>query len=273
MIPKREIPESPQSRELVYIEIHRLVPSAFQSRLDVPSQELEELADSIKTKGVIQPLIVRKKDSEYEIVAGSRRYYAAKLLNIKELPVIIKELTDEEALVYSLIENLQRQELNPIEEAQGYWRLQEEFGFSQEKIAESVGKDRTTISNFLRLLKLPEEIQEALRQRKISYTAARAILSLEEERAQLEMFARLMSENLSVREVEQKVSRKRKRREDPFLQKLEEEVQKRLGRKVKIVSSGKKGKIIIEYYSLEDLETFIDWLKDERRSYSGDNQA
>jgi len=224
---------------------------------------LKELAESIKIKGIIQPLIVRKKEDKYEIVAGSRRYYAAKLLGIKELPSIIRELDDKDTLVFSIIENLQRQDLDPIEEAQSYKRLMEEFGLSYEDVARLVGKDRTTIVNTLRLLNLPEVIQQALQERKITASSARTLLGIEDKKEQLEIFEKMLREEIPVRKLEEIVRRKKrgKKRKDIYIDQLEEELRKTLGRKVKIVSYGKRGRIIIEYYSEEDLESLLKILR------------
>ena len=258
MIPKKEITPAAQ-REYIYIDIDKLRPSAYQSRLDLPQQQLKELADSIKNKGLIQPLVVRKKGDYFEIVAGSRRYYASKSLGLNKLPVIVRELEDKDALIFSVIENLQRQDLNPIEEAQSFQRLVEEFGLSPEEISHILGKDRTTIVNLLRLLKLPEIIQEALRDRKITASQGRTILGLETEKEQLEVFERLLKEKVSVRRLEEVVRRKRARRKssEPYLKEIEDNLQKTLGRKVRIISQGKRGRLVIEYYSQDDLENLI----------------
>ena len=220
------------------------------------------MADSIKSQGVIQPLIARKKGEEYEIIAGSRRYYACKSLGIKKLPVIIKELTDQEALLFSVVENLQRQDLNPMEEAESFKRLIEEFELSPQELSQLLGRDRSTIANTLRLLNLPEVIQSALRERKISFSQARTILSLESQDEQLEVFKELMKNKISVRQLEEVVRRKKskKKDKDPYLKEAEENLQKILGRRVKIVSLGKRGRVVIEYYSQEDLESLLNFL-------------
>ena len=248
-----------QQREYTFIDINKLKPSEYQSRTDLRESDLKELTDSIKSKGVIQPLIVRKKDDFFEIVAGSRRYYASKSLGLKELPVIIRELPDKDALIFSIIENLQRQDLNPIEEAQSFMRLMEEFSLPQEEVAKILGKDRTTIVNILRLLKLPDVIQEALRNGAINSSQGRTLLGLESQEDQLELFERLLTEKVSIRTLEETV-RIKKRKETPFepyLHEAEQSLQQSLGRKIKIVSRGKKGKVVIEYYSQQDLENLI----------------
>jgi ParB family transcriptional regulator, chromosome partitioning protein len=262
LIPKRE--PQPETKGYSFIDIEKLVPSPYQSRTDIPEKELKDLTYSIQKQGVIQPLIVRKRGEKFEIIAGSRRYYAAKSLGHKELPTIARDLGDEEALVFSMIENLQRQDLNPLEEAEGFKRLTQEFMLSHEQISKAVGKDRTTVVNSLRLLKLPDEIQAALRQRRIRASQARTLLAFENQKEQLEMFDRLMKKNMTVRSLEQEAQRRKNKnfdKADPFIREAENNLQKILGRKVKIISSGKKGKCVIEYYSFEDLEQLTNILE------------
>ncbi len=250
------------------IDVEKLIPSPYQSRTDIEDRELKELAYSIKKQGIIHPLVVRKRGAKYEIIAGSRRYYACKSLGLKELPVVVRDLGDEDALVFSMIENLQRQDLNPLEEAQGFKRLTEEFMLTHEQISKAVGKNRTTVVNSLRLLKLPEEIQQALRSRRISSSQARTLLSFKSEKEQLEMFDKLLKNHMTVRSLEgqaRKKSRgKKTESQDPFVREVENDLQKILGRKVKIISSGKKGKCVIEYYSHEDLEQLTNLLQKGR---------
>jgi len=257
LIPRKEGPQT--LRGYSYINIERLEPSPYQSRINIPKQELKELAESINRQGVIQPLIVRKKGEKYEIIAGSRRYYACKSLGINELPAIPRELNDEEALVFSMIENLQRQDLNPLEEAQCYKRLVEEFMLSYDQISQTVGKNRTTVINSLRLLRLPEEIKEGLKRSLISASQARTLLGLKSEREQLDCYEELIKNRVSVRSLEETVRlRKNKKKPiDPYVREVENNLQKILGRKVKIISRGKKGKCVIEYYSNDDLEDLV----------------
>lgn len=261
MIPKKDSLQL--KKEYIYIDINKLKPGPYQSRTDVKEQELKELAESIKTQGVIQPLIVRKRQDHYEIIAGSRRYYASKSLGIKELPVIIRELEDKDALVFSIIENLQRQDLNPMEEAQSFKRLVEEFLFSEEEVGRMLGKDKTTVVNALRLFKLPEVIQEALRDGKIRASSARTILGLASEKEQLALFEQLLREKISVRRLEEAVRRAKAKKKplDPYVREMEDKLQKTLARKVKIISQGKRGKLVIEYYSQQDLENLIQFLQ------------
>lgn len=254
---------------VVTLNITEISLSKFQPRQQVSAQKLGELKASIKEKGVIQPVLVRSINGGYELIAGERRLRAAKDLGFTKLPAIIRDVGDNEALQLSLIENIQREELNPLEEAQAYQRLLTEFGFTQEKIGRVVGKDPSTISNTLRLLKLPEEIQTALRKGVISMGHARTILAVKSLDEQDRIFKRTVGQQLSVRELEglvaQKVMRRtRKKRSplrDPHLVSLEEQLQQVLGTKVRIIAGRKRGKVVLEYYSLSDLERLIKLLK------------
>ncbi|MBN2097595.1 MAG: ParB/RepB/Spo0J family partition protein [Candidatus Omnitrophica bacterium] len=254
---------------LVNINIDKIKVGKFQPRQEISAQRLEELMASIKEKGVIQPILLRAQVDGYELIAGERRFRAAQKLGFTQLPAIIKDVPDDEALQLSLIENIQREELNALEEAQAYQQLINQFGYSQEKIAQLVGKNPSSVSNTLRLLKLPPEIQAALRQGRISMGHARTILAIESLDEQGLIFKRALGEHLSVRELEHIVSqkspkalkRKRLTLRDPNLVSMEEQLQRILGTKVRIAAGRKRGKIIIEYYSLSDLERLIKLLK------------
>jgi len=250
------IPEKEKREELIYLSMEKIVPSSLQPRQEIDSRELEELKNSIKEKGILQPILVRRKENRYEIIAGHRRYFAAKSLGIKELPTIIKELSDKEALAFALVENLQRKDLNPIEEATSFKRLHEEFNLTYEEIARLVNKDKTYIANALRLLNLPPEIQEGLKKGIISKTQARTILGLKEVSQQKELFYKIIKERLSVREIEEKVRRKKKKpKASPFISEIEKKMMQALGTKVRVFHrKNNQGKIIIEYYNLDDLE-------------------
>jgi len=261
LIPKKTTAVLP--REFTYLALDKIRPAKNQPRQEINSKELEELAQSIKEKGFIQPIVVRPSGSSpdnYEVVAGERRYQASKSLGLKEIPTIIKDLNDKDAFVLAIIENLQRKDLNPIEEAQAFKRLIDELKFTLEDIAQFVGKDKSTVVNTLRLLKLPEKIRKALQEGLISRTQARTILSAERLEAQEKLFYQILQEGLSVREIEKKaraVSRKKKTI-DPFVLEIEERLQKILGTKAKIYHKrSNRGKIIIEYYTLDDLERII----------------
>jgi len=263
LIPKKTTAMLP--REFTRLPLDKVKPAKRQPRQEVSEKELRELTRSIKEKGFIQPIVAREiSGGSYEIVAGERRYQAAKSLGLKEIPTIIKELDDKEAFVLAIVENLQRQDLNPIEEAEAFKRLIEDFDFSLEDIAKFVGKDKTTVVNVLRLLKLPEKIKEAVRKRMITRTQARTILGTDELQTQEKIFYQILKEGMSVREIENKVRMvsKKKKKSDPFIVELEERLQKLLGTKVKVFNKKKnRGRIVVEYYTLEDLERIIKKLK------------
>lgn len=263
LIPKKSAAMLP--REFTHLALDRIKPAKNQPRQEVSKKELAELAQSIKEKGFIQPIVVREAEGGgYEVVAGERRYQAAKSLGLKDIPTIIKELDDKDAFVLAIVENLQRQDLNPIEEAQAFKRLIEEFEFSLEDIAQFVSKDKTTVVNTLRLLKLPDMVKEALQKGIITRTQARTILGVEKLQAQEKLFHQILKEGLSVREIEKKarlVSGKRKKI-DPFIVEVEERLQQLLGTKVKVFNKkNNRGRIVVEYYTLEDLERIIKRLK------------
>jgi ParB family transcriptional regulator, chromosome partitioning protein len=259
LIPKKATSISP--KEFVYLSMDKVVPAKKQPRQKVDQQELEELSNSIKEKGFIQPIVVRKTGEEnYEIVAGERRYLAAKSLRLKEIPTIIKDVNEQEAFILAIVENLQRKDLNPIEEAQAFSRLIAEFSFTLSDIARFVGKDKTTIVNVVRLLKLPEKMQDALQAGLLSRSQARTILSVENNSEQEKLFNQILKGDLSVRDIEKKVrqvSGKKKRR-DPFVEEIEEKLQKSLGTKVRIYNKkNNRGKLVVEYYDLKDLERIL----------------
>lgn len=271
------IPEKQQGKEgqgeVTYLKASLIANNTYQPRTHYDDKKLKELQESIEEKGVLQPILVRAKTDGYEVIAGERRLRAAKLTSMETVPVIIKDVSDQEALVLALIENIQREELNPIEEAEGYKRLIDEFHYSQETIASSVGKDRSTVSNLLRLLKLPSAVQKRLYSGDISVGHARALLALDSVDAQESILNKIIKKGLSVREVERQIQgagrRKgasRKKTKDVRIAELialEEALQRRLGTKVKIIpQKNKKGKIVVEYYSLEDLKRIVLSLKD-----------
>ena len=211
--------------------------------------------------------MLRRKDDGYELIAGERRLRAAQSLNIEKVPAIIKSATDQESLVLALIENIQREELNPIEEAKAYRRLVEDFSFTQDYVAQSVGKDRTTVTNMLRLLALPEEIQKSISAGDFSVGHARTILSVKDKTRQALLWKKTLEKGFSVRELENIVKAEEGAQEgrrkvgaekkDPYVVSIEEDLQRALGTKVRISSKKKRGKIIIEYYSNDDLERII----------------
>ncbi len=262
--------EEGQERKLFYCGIEEIHPRRSQPRKHFDEANLLELAETVREKGILQPLTVRRMEGGYELLAGERRWRAAQKAGLKEVPVILREVDDREALEISLIENLQREDLNPIEEAEGYKNLIETFGISQEEASKRVGKDRTTVTNALRLLGLSSEIKSHLIQNRITAGHARAILSLENKEKQKELCDLIIRKGLSVREAEawaKQRSEKPKKKGGSGskgeelkdqLQSLQNSLRQHLGTKVKIQAKGKKGKIEIEYYSNEELERIVD---------------
>lgn len=265
------IPEQNEGREdrILYIPIGKIKANPFQPRERFDQKKLDDLVSSIKEKGVLQPVIVRDKNGEYELIAGERRLRAAQALSIEEIPVIVRNVSDADALEFSLIENIQREELNPIEEAKAFKRLMDEFGFSQEEVARAVGKDRATVSNTLRLLTLPKRAQDMVSDGEISMGHAKALLSLAGEHAILKLANSIVKKGLSVRETENAVARKKgvssqakvPQAKEHKIMFFEEELQRTLGTKVSIKHGKKRGEIRIDYYSLEDLERIYNLLK------------
>ena len=252
------------------LKLSQVKPSRFQPRIQFSKERLQELANSIKEKGVIQPIIVRTVDNEnFELIAGERRLRAAKHLGLEEIPAIVRRIPDAEVLEISIIENIQREELNSLEEAKAYKRLAEEFGLTQDSIAQKVGKDKSSVSNLLRILNLPEKIQSYLSQNFISFGHAKALLSVTDATEQLKFCETVIKKGLSVRQLEFSVTTKRSRfkerrapavQGDIHLKNLEEKLQHKLGTKVRIQHGKKRGKIEIEYYSVEDLERVLSLL-------------
>ena len=252
------------------LKISQVEPNRGQPRKKFDEETLEELAESIRQHGILQPLLVQKRDNHYEIVAGERRWRAAKLAGLREIPVLIQEFTDQEAMEIALIENIQREDLNAVEEAQAYRTLMQEFHLTQEEVAEKVGKSRAAVANRLRLLRLPEKIQGWLAAGELSEGHARAILSLEDEERQLEAARQVMEKKLSVRETEKLVRELQKppaqkkddswREKDQFIyEKLEEELRALTGTKAVIQRrENGRGRIQLNYYSVEELERLMD---------------
>ena len=257
----------------IKLKINQVEPNREQPRKVFDEESLQELAESIKQFGVLQPLLVQKKEDYYEIIAGERRWRASKLAGLKEVPVIVKEFTEQEAVEISLIENIQREDLNPIEEAMAYKRLMEEFHLKQDAIAERVSKSRTAVTNSMRLLKLDDRVQQMLIDEMISTGHARALLALESKDAQAEAAVKVFDEKLSVRETErlvkellnpvQKKEEKPKNQAEELVYKnLEEKIKQIIGSKVAINRrTDNKGKIEIEYYSQEELERIVELLE------------
>ena len=252
----------------INVKINLVEPNREQPRKDFDEDALLELADSIKQFGILQPLLVQKKKDYYEIIAGERRWRAAKLAGMKEVPVLIKNYTDQEIVEISLIENIQRENLNPIEEAMAYKRLLEEFNLKQDEVAERVSKSRTAVTNSMRLLKLSDRVQQMIVDDMISTGHARALLAIDDEEQQYNLANKIFDEKLSVRETEklvkslknQKKQVKKEKIEHTFVyENLEERMKNVIGTKVSVnPKANGKGKIEIEYYSEEELERIYD---------------
>jgi len=247
------------------LDIEAIHPNPYQPRKIFDPEKIEELAASLRSSGILQPLIVRKGSDGYELIAGERRWRAAIKADLKEVPVIIKNVSNDQVLKLSLIENLQRENLNPIEEAEAYYRLIEDFKFLQEAVGEAVGKNRSTITNALRLLKLPEEIKKDLSLGKISSGHARAILVLDNNAKRLTLHREIIKRELSVRQTEELVKHWKERRPLPARRKepveiksIRENLQRALGTQVKITRKGKQGKIEIFFFSDDDLERILE---------------
>lgn len=261
--------DSPKSGEIM-VRINEVEPNRDQPRKDFDEDALMELADSIRQFGILQPLLVQKKKNYYEIIAGERRWRAAKLAGIKEVPIIVKDYTDQEIVEISLIENIQRENLNPIEEAMAFKRLLQEFQLKQDEVAERVSKSRTAVTNSMRLLKLSPRVQQMIIDDMISTGHARALLAIDDEEQQFILANKIFDEKLSVRETEKLVKalknpKKEVKKEKPeytfIYENIEEQIKNIMGTKVSVNQKANgKGKIEIEYYSEEELERIYDLL-------------
>ena len=252
-------------KSIITLSINEVEPNREQPRKEFNESALSELSKSIEKNGIIQPILVRPKaGGSYQIVAGERRWRAARMAGLTEIPVVVREMSDEEVAVFALIENLQREDLNPVEEAEGIRSLIEEFGMTQEDAADRVGKSRTAVTNTLRLLKLPENILSMVAKGKITAGHARALISLEDEGRMLKIANAVIDNNLTVREVEKMVKtalagekaspKKREKKRDNFYDEVELALTQTLGRQVKIyLSKGGKGTLEFEFFGKEDL--------------------
>jgi ParB family chromosome partitioning protein len=240
------------------------VPNEFQPRKHFDDEKLKELAASIREQGVIQPIIVHKMSSGYQLIAGERRWRAARLAGLKTIPALVKEATKRELLEMALIENIQREDLNPLEAAEAYKRLQDEFKLTQDDLAKRVGKERSTVTNFLRVLGLPKEVKHEIATGSISMGHAKALLSLERVRDQVRAAALIVKKGLSVREAEAIATRlknppkEKKIRQSHELRAVAEKLTKSLGTKVSISPKSKGGRIVIEYYSADELDRILE---------------
>ncbi|MCH8157505.1 MAG: ParB/RepB/Spo0J family partition protein [Nitrospinae bacterium] len=261
---ERGVPEEGNGGS-VELLIDEIVPNRLQPRKYFDDKKIEELECSIRENGVLQPVIVQRGENGYELVVGERRWRACKKAGLKKIPAIIREVTDTESLEIALIENLHRQDLNPIEEADGYARLANDFGLTQEKIAKRVGKSRESVANTLRLLKLPRRVKEDMIACRLSMGHARALLGLESEKDIEALRREIVGKDLNVRQTEARVNqvkrgssggsvKKKSAKKDIFIKNLEKEFESQLGTKVEIAPQAKGGKLVITYYSDDDLE-------------------
>jgi len=270
LIPKAEQKEKGLIMEM---DVESLIPNLFQPRKNFDREKMEELKGSIKKHGMIQPIVVRKLANGYEIVAGERRLKAAKEIGLKKIPAIIKNINNEKSLEIALVENIQREDLNPVEQANAFKRLVDEFNLTQQELAEATGKSRALVANTIRLLKLSSEIQKNISEGKISFGHAKLLLSIEDEEVQKAVCDRIIVNDLSVRDTERLIKNIEKVQKKQFKVKnitierfpeVEGRLRDVLGTKISILYDGKKGKINIEFYNKEDLRRITDLLLKER---------
>ena len=253
---------------ILSININDIIPNENQPRVEFSEDGLNELSESIKIHGLIQPILLRQIKDGYEIIAGERRWRAAKLAGLQKIPSIIKDLGEEESAKVALIENIQRENLNPIEEAQAYKKLMEDFYLTQEELALQIGKSRSYIANSIRLLRLDNEIINKISEGRLSQGHGKALLGIKDQEAQVKMAEEILMNNLNVRETEEMTKTKKiksknnleKRFEDSYITSIEENLMMVLGTKVNLIKGEKKGKIEIEYYGDEDLERILEAL-------------
>ena len=278
--PEKRVKDSEDNEDRVlYIDINDIIPNSAQPRKNFDEAKLAELAESIRTNGVISPLIVRKSKNGYELVAGERRWRASRIAKLKKVPCIVRDFDDRQNAIVAIIENMQREDLDPIEEALGLRSMTEKYGFTQEQVSASLGKSRTYIANSIRLLKLPEEIQQYVSSGQMSAAHGRTIINIPDKKKQKEIADKIIRNDLSVRATERlaekvkdelKPDRKRRKpkteSKDPAVsaetQAVERELMTLLGTKVRINGDESKGKIELEYYSIEELNRLIDSLRD-----------
>ena len=251
--------------QVVELDINLIVPNKNQPRKEFEKVSLEELKNSIQQYGIIQPIVVRKVEDKYEIIAGERRWRAAREASFDKIPCIIKEVDEKEAIKLAIIENIQREDLNPIEEANAFKSLMNTYNLKQEEVAEAVGKSRSYVANSLRLLNLDEEIQDYISEGKISTGHAKALLGVRNKKDRLSIAKTILDKKLNVRETEKLVSKSKRKKtgkstveKDPFIKEIEERLMSTLGTKVTLISSKKGGKIEIEFYNEEDLQRILE---------------
>ena len=263
LLPSEEVFGAQPQESYFLCPLEAIRANPYQPRRRIDEGELKELTNSIKEKGLLQPLVVREiSPGTYELIAGERRWRAAQLAGLDRVPVVIKDVSPAEVLELALIENIQRADLNPLEEAEAYARLIDEFGLTQEEVARRVGKDRSTVANFLRLLKLPGYLQEDLLEGRLSMGHARALLAVKDPSRQRQLRDMVLEKGLSVRQLERLVAttpetRSRAVSEDPNLRALSEELSHILGSRVRIISGRKKGRLLIEFSSPDEFERIV----------------
>jgi ParB family chromosome partitioning protein len=268
--PAAPTPAAPE--RTLEIDTDRLKPNKFQPRTQMDDERIEELARSIKSNGIIQPIIVRRAGADYEIIAGERRWRAAQRAGLLKVPVAVRDVPDDKLLAVALIENIQREGLNPIEEATAYRRLADEFHLTQEQIADAVGKDRSSIANYVRLLRLPQEVRASVASDTLSMGHARALLALTDQAAQLRVARDVVARSLSVRETEALVkkagetedaSQKTDRKTDVHTRAAEDKLRLALGTRVRIIRKGKGGKIEVDFVDEDELQRLYERLTSE----------
>lgn len=252
---------------ITHVRLDNIVPNKYQARHYFNEQKIKELAASIQTNGLVHPLLVRRRDEGYELIAGERRWRAAKAAGLADVPAIVKEVNDAEMFELSLVENIQREDLNPLEEAEAYRQLMDNFNLSQEQLAQRIGKERSSIANMLRLLKLPDEVKTEILNGNVSAGHARAIMGLESLEDQESLAQRITGEKLSVREAEEVVKKLRKisitttKQKNVHIMEAEEDLQRALGAHVNIKYRKGKGKIEVKFYSEDDLQRIMNVMK------------
>ena len=270
LIPDAPIAAAPSERALE-VDIELLRPNRFQPRTTMDDTRIEELSKSIRSNGVIQPIVVRKAEKGYEIIAGERRWRASQRAGLQKVPIVVRDIPEDRMLAAALIENIQREDLNPIEEAQAYRRLADDYHLTQDQISEAVGKERSTVANTMRLLRLPNEIRENLSGGTLSMGHARAILALPDEHAQLRVSREVVSRNLSVRETESMVkkalepeTKKEEAPKDVHTRAAEEKLRFALGTRVRITRKGKGGRIEVDFQNEDELQRLYELLTEHR---------
>jgi ParB family transcriptional regulator, chromosome partitioning protein len=263
-------PAAPTERSLD-VDIDLLRPNRFQPRTMMDDTRIDELSRSIKANGVIQPIVVRKADKGFEIIAGERRWRASQRAGLLKVPVVVRDISDDRLLPIALIENIQREDLNPIEEAQAYRQLADDYHLTQEQIADSVGKDRSSVANYLRLLRLPTEVRNNLSAGTLSMGHARALLALTDESAQLRVARDILARNLSVRETESIVKKtaepeqpRAEPQKDVHTKAAEDKLRFALGTRVRIIRKGKRGRIEVDFQNEDELHRLYEHLTEKR---------